>query len=60
LFQGKGIEITPTAWGVFNCVTEAENHHKPSKKDTVNSILLGSRANIMEGAMTVISDFVNY
>lgn len=59
LFQGAGIAITPTAWGVLNSVTEAENHHRKSKKDTAYSILLGNRHNIMENAMSVVSNYVN-
>lgn len=58
LFQGAGIAITPTVWGALNSVTEAENHHRPSKKDTTYSILLGNRQKIMENAMRVMGDFV--
>jgi hypothetical protein len=57
LFKGAGIAINQTAYGLFNSVTEAENHHKASKKETTYSILLGNRHNIMENAMSVISDW---
>jgi len=60
LFCGKGTEINTTAWGVFNAVTEAENHCKKSKKDTTASILLGSRAAIMDRAMAVVLDFADH
>jgi hypothetical protein len=59
LFGGKGIEIAPTAWGCLQTVTEAENWHKPSKKDASFSILLGNKHNIMTTAIDVISDYVN-
>jgi hypothetical protein len=58
LFKGAGIAITPTAYGLYNSVTEAENHHRKSKKETTYSILLGNRHNIMENAMAVIGDWV--
>lgn len=58
LFKGVGIEISPTVWGAFNSVTEAENHHKKSKKDETFSILLGNRHNIMENAMNVMCEYV--
>lgn len=57
LFKGSGIEISQTAYGLFNSVTEAENHHKPSKKDSVYSLLLGNKHNIMSDAMAVISNW---
>lgn len=55
LFKGAGIEITPTVWGAFNCVTELENHKVKSKKDKTESILLGNRQSIMQQAMDVMS-----
>lgn len=58
LFEGAGIQIAPTAWGVLNSVTEAENHHKSSRKDTTYSILMGNRYGIMEKAMAVVSNYV--
>lgn len=59
LFGGRGIAITPTVWGTFNAVTELENHHIASKKDALNSLLLGARADTMAYAMSVCSNFVN-
>lgn len=56
LFAGAGIEIDSTLWGVYNAVTEAENHHKASKKDFAYSILMGNRAGIIENAMAVCAD----
>ena len=58
LFEGAGIAITPTAWGVLNSVTEAENHHVPSKKDTAYSILIGNRRETMATAMKVVTEYV--
>lgn len=57
LFQGAGIQITPTVWGVLNAVTEAENN-APSKKDTTYSILLGNRHATMAKAVSVLADYV--
>jgi len=57
LFKGKGIAITPSVWGVFNSVTELENHIIPSKKDKTESILLGNRQAIMQNAMSVLSEY---
>ncbi len=54
LFKGKGIEISRTLWGAFNAVTELENHHIPSKKDTTESVLVGNRQVIMEKALSVM------
>jgi hypothetical protein len=59
LFQGAGIAITPTVWGALNAVTEAENHHRKSKKNTTYSILLGNRQKIMENAMSVMAEHVS-
>jgi hypothetical protein len=58
LFEGAGIQITPTVWGAFNCVTQLENR-RPSKKDDTFSILLGNRHHIMENAMAVATSFLN-
>lgn len=60
LFGGRGIAITPTVWGAFNCVTEQENHHIPSKKDALNSLLLGSRAEVMSYAMSVCEQYSKF
>ena len=57
LFSGRGIEITPTVWGAFNCITEQQNHYIHSKKDDLNSLLLGARAETMAYAMSVCSNF---
>ena len=59
LFKGNGIQITKTSYGLFNSVTEAENHHKPSKKDGTYSLLLGNKNLIMNGALDIISDWTN-
>jgi hypothetical protein len=59
LFEGAGIEVTQTAYGLWNSVTEAENHHRKSKKDTTYSILMGNRQGIMEHAMAEITGWVN-
>lgn len=58
LFSGRGIEISETLWGALNCVTELENHHRPSKKDITNSLLLGARANTMATAMSIVGSMV--
>lgn len=58
LFEGAGIAITPTVWGALNSVTEAENHHVPSKKDIAESILYGNRANTMMNALHVMAEYV--
>jgi len=58
LFQGAGIQIGQTAWGVYNSITEYENHVRPSKKDRVNSILLGNRQGTMQNAMAVVTKLV--
>lgn len=59
LFKGRGIEITPTVWGAFNCITEQENHLLDSKKDTTESILIGNRQSIMQEALFVMKEYVN-
>ncbi|SRR5258706_5160544 len=58
LFKGAGIEITPTAYGIFNCVTELENRHRMSRKPIAESILIGNRQNTMSYALNVISEYV--
>lgn len=58
LFSGAGIEITPTLWGGFNVVTEMENHHVESKKDTTYSILLGNRQTIMSNAFNIAKEML--
>jgi hypothetical protein len=57
LFEGSGIEISKTAYGLWNSTTEAENHHRKSKKEIVYSLLIGNRQGIMENAYSVISDW---
>jgi hypothetical protein len=59
LFKGAGIAISRTAKGLFDSTTEAENHHKPSKKDITSSLLIGNRQGIMEHAMAEITSWVN-
>lgn len=58
LFSDAGIEITPTVYGVYNSVTELENHHIKSKKDSTESILFGDRQNVMENAFNIMSEYV--
>jgi hypothetical protein len=59
LFQGAGIEISKTVYGGYNSVTEMMNHKIISKKtDGVDSILLGSRATVMDKAFNVAVDYV--
>jgi hypothetical protein len=59
LFQGAGIEIAPTCYGFYNANTEMANHHMASKKDFAYSVLLGNRANMMNRATGVITNYVN-
>lgn len=59
LFDGGGIQITPTVYGAFNAITELENHHVDCRKnDGVESILIGNRQQIMQKAFTIASDYV--
>ena len=57
LFGGQGTAIDATAWGLFNAVTEAENHVRVEKKPANNSVLFGARAKQMTKAFDVISTF---
>lgn len=57
LFEGAGVQITPTVWGAYNCITEMQNYHIPSKKDTTNSILVGNRQELMAGAFKAFSEY---
>jgi len=57
LFSGNGIQITPDGWGVFNSITEYENHGRVTKKPSNYSILFGNRANTMANAANVILDW---
>jgi len=59
LFGGQGIKITADAWGLFNCVTQYENHVRMTKKPANYSILFGNRANTMSKAFGVINDWVD-
>lgn len=58
LFCGAGIEITKTVYGIFNCITEQENRHRPSKKAIAESILIGNRANTMQRALNIVKEYV--
>jgi len=58
LFQGRGIEISKSVWGVWNCVTEFENHWIPSKKSPYESIIMGGRHKTMSNAMLVMQEAV--
>lgn len=55
LFGGQGIEITPDGWGLFNAVTQYENHVRVTKKPSDYSVILGNRSNTMNKAAQVIS-----
>ena len=57
LFGGQGTAIDATAWGLFNAVTEAENHVRVEKKPANNSVLFGARAKQMTKSFDVISTF---
>jgi len=57
LFAGKGTEITADGFGLFNSVTEYENHVRVTKKPSDYSILFGNRANKMTYAANVILDW---
>jgi hypothetical protein len=58
LFQGAGIQISPTVYGAFNAITELENHHIDCRKnDGTDSILIGSRQNIMSNAFSAMSQY---
>jgi len=57
-FKGNGIAISQTGYGFFNSVTEAENHHNPSKKDSTYSILLGNKHNTMDTALVAVTNWV--
>lgn len=58
LFGGQGIAIDATAWGLFNCVSEYECHHRLSKKDKNSSIVFGGRSKTMNDAFSVISNYI--
>ena len=58
LFGGQGIAIDATAWGLFNCCTQLEKE-RLSKKDKNSSIVFGGRAQTMNHAFSVITNFVN-
>ncbi|HBD93194.1 MAG TPA: hypothetical protein DC057_03380 [Spirochaetia bacterium] len=57
LFNGGGIAIDATGWGLFNCVTQLENHERVTKKPSEYSILFGNRANTMAKAASVIANW---
>jgi hypothetical protein len=58
LFGGAGTAITSDGWGLFNSVTEYENHVRMTKKPADYSILFGNRANTMTRAANVIMNWV--
>lgn len=55
LFGGQGVKITPDCWGLFNSVTEYENHIRAEKKPANFSLLFGNRANTMSKAYGAIT-----
>lgn len=57
LFGGNGTAIDATGWGLFNAVTEAENYARMTKKPANKSIMMGSRSETMNRAMSVIYDY---
>jgi hypothetical protein len=57
LFAGEGTEIDGSAWGLFNAVTEYENHGRMTKKPADYSLLLGNRAGTMQKAMNRILSY---
>ena len=57
LFNGEGTAIDASAWGLFNAVTEYENHGRMTKKPADYSIMLGNRANTMGKAFNEIFAF---
>jgi len=57
LFGGQGIAITPDGFGLFNAVTQYENHVRVTKKPSEYSILFGNRATTMARAADVISNW---
>lgn len=59
LFFGKGTEITPNYWGLFNANTEYFNHIQMEKKDAASSILVGSRNKRMNQMAEVLQYEVN-
>lgn len=58
LFGGLGTEITADAWGLFNAVTEYENHGRESKKEPEYSVLFGDRNATMNRAANVLNNWV--
>lgn len=46
-------------WKLFNNVTNYENHVRPSKKDTANSIVFGNRSKQMNLALSVLNSQTN-
>lgn len=56
LFGGQGTAIDATAWGLFNATTEAENHVR--QKQSVQSVLFGNRAKVMNKAFNVINSWM--
>jgi len=59
LFGGNGIAIDATAWGLFNSVTEYENHHRAVRKDPENSILFGARGQAMNRMAMALVERIN-
>lgn len=55
LFDGEGIEITPTYWGLFNATTEYFNHIQVEKKPMGMSIINGNRADNMNRMFKTLS-----
>lgn len=58
LFNGQGTAITGDVWGLFNSITEYENHGRNSKKEPEQSILFGDRAGTMTRAANVLNNWV--
>jgi len=58
LFNGNGIAIDATAWGLFNAVSEAENHHRTVRKDPTSSILFGARGKAISRVALALAERV--
>jgi hypothetical protein len=58
LFNGEGIAIEKNGFGLFNSVTQFENHVRVQKKPVNYSLLFGNRAKTMTRANNVITAWV--
>lgn len=58
LFGGEGTAIDPTAWGLFNAVTEKENYTGVIKKPIENSVMFGNRQKVMARAYDVFAGMI--